>query len=347
MDWLRNHGYRFVGVDDLLAARAGKRPLPPKAVLVTFDDAYQSAYVHAWPVLKMFRIPAVVSVVGSWLEQKDTRRRRREAAAAEGDDLLGGAARDGAERPRGGGQPLLGPAPGNPREPAGQPPAGGHQPALAPGAGAPRGRGRLPPPHRGRPLPERGRDQEAHRQGSPRDHLALRPLQRHHRGRRRSPRHAGRAHAARRGQPPGHAPPRAPPAHRGGRPHASRLREADGGARQGPRRRGPSAVHRPRGPRLDLRPRSRPAGAEPVAPARPAAVAEREHRLPAGLRRPRRERVGGRRLLPEPPPADAGRPLQPGGLADPHPDAGAAALRLDPGPGLRAARPATPPRRTW
>lgn len=72
MDWLRNHGYRFVGIDDLLAARAGRKPLPQKAVLVTFDDAYQSVYVHAWPVLKMFRIPAVVSVVGSWLEQKES-----------------------------------------------------------------------------------------------------------------------------------------------------------------------------------------------------------------------------------------------------------------------------------
>ncbi len=72
MDWLRNHGYRFVGVDDVLAARSGKRPLPPKAVLVTFDDAYQSVYEHAWPVLRMFRIPAVVSVVGSWLDQQDT-----------------------------------------------------------------------------------------------------------------------------------------------------------------------------------------------------------------------------------------------------------------------------------
>lgn len=71
MDWLRNHGYRFVSVDDLLASRAGKRPLPDKAVLVTFDDAYQSVYVHAWPVLQMFRIPAVVSVVGSWLDQKE------------------------------------------------------------------------------------------------------------------------------------------------------------------------------------------------------------------------------------------------------------------------------------
>ncbi len=71
MDWLRNHGYRFVSVDDLLASRAGRKPLPDKAVLVTFDDAYQSVYVHAWPVLEMFRIPAVVSVVGTWLEEKE------------------------------------------------------------------------------------------------------------------------------------------------------------------------------------------------------------------------------------------------------------------------------------
>jgi poly-beta-1,6-N-acetyl-D-glucosamine N-deacetylase len=72
MDWLRNHGYRFISIDDILASRSGGKPLPPKAVLVTFDDAYQSVYVHAWPVLKMFRIPAVVSVVGSWLDQKET-----------------------------------------------------------------------------------------------------------------------------------------------------------------------------------------------------------------------------------------------------------------------------------
>jgi biofilm PGA synthesis lipoprotein PgaB len=71
MDWLRNRGYRFVSVDDVLAARAGKKPLPPKAVLVTFDDGYQSVYAHAWPILKLMRIPAVVNVVGGWLEQRD------------------------------------------------------------------------------------------------------------------------------------------------------------------------------------------------------------------------------------------------------------------------------------
>jgi poly-beta-1,6-N-acetyl-D-glucosamine N-deacetylase len=72
LDWLRNHGYRFVGVDDVLAARQGKRPLPDKAVLVTFDDGYQSVYDHAWPVLKLFNIPAVINVVGAWLEEKGT-----------------------------------------------------------------------------------------------------------------------------------------------------------------------------------------------------------------------------------------------------------------------------------
>lgn len=72
MDWLRNHGYHFVGVADILADAEHRKPLPDKAVLITFDDGYQSVYEHAWPILKLFRIPAVIAVVGSWLEEKGT-----------------------------------------------------------------------------------------------------------------------------------------------------------------------------------------------------------------------------------------------------------------------------------
>lgn len=68
MDWLRNHGYHFVSLDDVLADADGKRRLPAKAVLITFDDGYQSVYDHAWPILKLFRIPAVITVVGAWQE---------------------------------------------------------------------------------------------------------------------------------------------------------------------------------------------------------------------------------------------------------------------------------------
>ncbi|HEX6592913.1 MAG TPA: poly-beta-1,6-N-acetyl-D-glucosamine N-deacetylase PgaB [Moraxellaceae bacterium] len=72
IDWLRNNGYHFVSVDDVLADKAGKKPLPDKAVLITFDDGYRSVYDHAWPLLKMFRIPAVVAVVGGWEDEKGT-----------------------------------------------------------------------------------------------------------------------------------------------------------------------------------------------------------------------------------------------------------------------------------
>ncbi|MBU6379032.1 MAG: poly-beta-1,6-N-acetyl-D-glucosamine N-deacetylase PgaB [Gammaproteobacteria bacterium] len=72
IDWLRNNGYRFVSLDDVLADHAGLRPLPAKSVLLTFDDGYESVYTHAWPVLRLFRIPAIIAVVGSWQESAAT-----------------------------------------------------------------------------------------------------------------------------------------------------------------------------------------------------------------------------------------------------------------------------------
>lgn len=69
IDWLRNNGYQFVSVDDILASRAGRKALPPKAVLVTFDDGYRSAYDHAFPFLRLLGIPSVVAVVGAWEEE--------------------------------------------------------------------------------------------------------------------------------------------------------------------------------------------------------------------------------------------------------------------------------------
>lgn len=68
MDWLKNHGYHFVSVDQVLAARAGKLPLPERAVLITFDDGYRSVYTNAFPIIKLFNAPAVIAVVGSWLK---------------------------------------------------------------------------------------------------------------------------------------------------------------------------------------------------------------------------------------------------------------------------------------
>lgn len=68
LDWLKNNGYHFVSLDEVLADRAGRKPLPPRSVLLTFDDGYRSFYTHVFPVLKLFKAPAVLALVGSWVE---------------------------------------------------------------------------------------------------------------------------------------------------------------------------------------------------------------------------------------------------------------------------------------
>ncbi|MDD5405461.1 MAG: poly-beta-1,6-N-acetyl-D-glucosamine N-deacetylase PgaB [Sulfurovaceae bacterium] len=71
MHWLIEHGYHFVDIDDILKYRKTGKPLPNKAVLVTFDDGYQSVYANAYPVIKKYKIPTVIALVGSWLKTKD------------------------------------------------------------------------------------------------------------------------------------------------------------------------------------------------------------------------------------------------------------------------------------
>lgn len=68
-EWLAANGYKVISAQELLDARAGLRKLPPKAVMLTFDDAYASFYTQAFPLLKAYRYPATLAVVGSWLEQ--------------------------------------------------------------------------------------------------------------------------------------------------------------------------------------------------------------------------------------------------------------------------------------
>ncbi len=68
LSWLQRNGYQPVAIDDLLAARDGRQTLPDKAVLLTFDDGYESFYSRVLPILKAFQFPAVLALTGAWLE---------------------------------------------------------------------------------------------------------------------------------------------------------------------------------------------------------------------------------------------------------------------------------------
>ena len=54
--------YQPVGLPDVLAASRDETVLPPRSVLVTFDDAYQDFRENAWPVLRRLGIPVTLFV---------------------------------------------------------------------------------------------------------------------------------------------------------------------------------------------------------------------------------------------------------------------------------------------
>ncbi|WP_460837513.1 poly-beta-1,6-N-acetyl-D-glucosamine N-deacetylase PgaB [Noviherbaspirillum agri] len=66
--WLAENGYQPVSLQQVIDARAGGAVLPDKAVLLTFDDGYKSFYTKVFPLLKLFNYPAVVALVGEWMD---------------------------------------------------------------------------------------------------------------------------------------------------------------------------------------------------------------------------------------------------------------------------------------
>ena len=65
--WLRAQGYHVISVDEVIASRREHRPLPDRAVVLSFDDGLRSVYTRAFPLLEAFNYPAVVGLVGAWL----------------------------------------------------------------------------------------------------------------------------------------------------------------------------------------------------------------------------------------------------------------------------------------
>ena len=67
-DWLKENGYHIISVKDVLKAKETGKPLPPKSVLLSFDDGYSSFYEIVYPMLKSYGYTAVLSLETGWLE---------------------------------------------------------------------------------------------------------------------------------------------------------------------------------------------------------------------------------------------------------------------------------------
>jgi peptidoglycan/xylan/chitin deacetylase (PgdA/CDA1 family) len=62
MAQLAELGYTAVSLDDVLAYYLDRKPLPPQAVLITFDDGYGDNLENAVPILQRYGHPAVLFV---------------------------------------------------------------------------------------------------------------------------------------------------------------------------------------------------------------------------------------------------------------------------------------------
>jgi len=76
MRWLAEHGYRTLSMTELVAIVAGDSPLPPRAVVLTFDDGWKNV-LNVVPVLERYRMQASFWIIagkgigGDYLDWSD------------------------------------------------------------------------------------------------------------------------------------------------------------------------------------------------------------------------------------------------------------------------------------
>ncbi|MEM1483808.1 polysaccharide deacetylase family protein [Oscillospiraceae bacterium PP1C4] len=69
LQYLKDNGYTPIVMQDLIEHAQNKTPIPEKAIIITFDDGYESFYEYAYPLIKDYNIKVVFSVVGRYVDQ--------------------------------------------------------------------------------------------------------------------------------------------------------------------------------------------------------------------------------------------------------------------------------------
>lgn len=65
---LKNAGYTFITPKELAESLDGKRKLPQKPVIISFDDGYRDFYTDVFPILKKEQVKAIAYIVPGFLD---------------------------------------------------------------------------------------------------------------------------------------------------------------------------------------------------------------------------------------------------------------------------------------
>lgn len=81
MAYLHKNGYNPISLDELYGYLAGTQGLPPKPVVITFDDGYHDTYTIAYPVLKQYGFKSTLFFIAGWAGKELTWDQLREMKA--------------------------------------------------------------------------------------------------------------------------------------------------------------------------------------------------------------------------------------------------------------------------
>lgn len=71
IEGLVSRGFDFWPLSKVLACRDSGEDVPPRTVVITFDDAYESVYTNAWPILRELQVPATVFISTAYLDSDE------------------------------------------------------------------------------------------------------------------------------------------------------------------------------------------------------------------------------------------------------------------------------------
>ena len=70
MAYLKDHGFHVLSFNELVQLIQSDSPLPRKSAVITFDDAYEDNYTHAFKILKKYGYPAIIFAPSGLIGQK-------------------------------------------------------------------------------------------------------------------------------------------------------------------------------------------------------------------------------------------------------------------------------------
>jgi peptidoglycan/xylan/chitin deacetylase (PgdA/CDA1 family) len=71
LGYLAEQGYSTLTMAELADVWEGRRSLPSKPIVLTFDDGYRDFYTNAWPILQEYGFSATVYVFNAVIDQPD------------------------------------------------------------------------------------------------------------------------------------------------------------------------------------------------------------------------------------------------------------------------------------